>query len=66
MFKVLKLLKNPRNGRLNNLNDPVLSVLVSLLMRACVALFGSRVKKALIVFCILLISTMKCSFRKWV
>jgi len=25
-FKVLKLLK-PRNGRLNNLNDPVLNVL---------------------------------------
>ena len=27
MFKGLKLLKNPGNGRLNNLNDPVLNVL---------------------------------------
>jgi len=28
-FKVLKLLKkNPGNGRLNNLNDPVLNVLM--------------------------------------
>jgi len=26
-FKVLKLLKTPGNGRLNNLNDPVLNVL---------------------------------------
>ena len=26
-FKGLKLLKNPGNGRLNNLNDPVLNVL---------------------------------------
>jgi hypothetical protein len=26
-FKGLKLLENPRNGRLNNLNDPVLNVL---------------------------------------
>jgi len=26
-FKGLKLLKNPVNGRLNNLNDPVLNVL---------------------------------------
>jgi len=25
-FKVLKLLKKPDNGRLNNLNDPVLNV----------------------------------------
>jgi len=30
-FKVLKLLKNPGNGRLNNLNDPVLNVLISLI-----------------------------------
>jgi len=28
-FKGLKLLKNPGNGRLNNLNDPVLNVLKS-------------------------------------
>ena len=27
-FKGLKLLKTPRNGRLNNLNDPVLNVLI--------------------------------------
>ena len=27
-FKGLKLLKNPGNGRLNNLNDPVLNVLM--------------------------------------
>jgi len=27
-FKGLKLLKKPGNGRLNNLNDPVLSVLI--------------------------------------
>ena len=27
-FKGLKLLKNPGNGRLNNLNDPVLNVLI--------------------------------------
>jgi len=26
-FKGLKLFKNPGNGRLNNLNDPVLNVL---------------------------------------
>ena len=26
-FKGLKIVKNPGNGRLNNLNDPVLSVL---------------------------------------
>jgi len=26
-FKGLKLLKNPGNGRLNNLNDPILNVL---------------------------------------
>jgi len=26
-FKGLKLLKNPGNGRLNNLNEPVLNVL---------------------------------------
>jgi len=26
-FKGLKVLKNPGNGRLNNLNDPVLNVL---------------------------------------
>jgi hypothetical protein len=26
-FKALKLLKTPGNGRLNNLNDPVLNVL---------------------------------------
>jgi len=29
-FKELKLLKNLGNGRLNNLNDPVLNVLISL------------------------------------
>jgi len=29
-FKGLKLLKKPGNGRLNNLNDPVLSVLMYL------------------------------------
>ena len=28
-FKGLKLLKNPGNGRLNNLNNPVLNVLTS-------------------------------------
>jgi len=27
-FKGSKLLKNPGNGRLNNLNDPVLNVLM--------------------------------------
>ena len=27
-FKGLQLLKNPGNGRLNNLNDPVLNVLI--------------------------------------
>jgi hypothetical protein len=27
VLKLLKLLKNPGNGRLNNLNDPVLNVL---------------------------------------
>jgi hypothetical protein len=27
-FKVLKLLKKPTNGHLNNLNDPVLNVLI--------------------------------------
>ena len=27
-FKGLKLFKNPGNGRLNNLNDPVLNVLI--------------------------------------
>jgi len=27
-FKGLKLLKTPGNGRLNNLNDPVLNVLI--------------------------------------
>jgi len=29
-FKGLKLLKTPGNGRLNNLNDPVLNVLINL------------------------------------
>ena len=29
-FKGLKLLKNPGNGRLNNLNDPVLNVLTAI------------------------------------
>jgi len=28
-----KIVKNPRNGRLNNLNDPVLNVLTSLPFR---------------------------------
>jgi hypothetical protein len=28
-FKGLKLLKTPKNGRLNNLNDPVLNMLIS-------------------------------------
>jgi len=28
-FKGLKIVKNPGNGRLNNLNDPVLNVLTS-------------------------------------
>jgi len=27
-FKGLKIVKNPGNGRLNNLNDPVLNVLI--------------------------------------
>jgi len=27
-FKGLKIAKNPGNGRLNNLNDPVLNVLI--------------------------------------
>jgi len=31
-FKGLKLLKTPDNGRLNNLNDPVLNVLKQFLV----------------------------------
>jgi len=27
-FKGLKIVKNPGNGRLNNLNDPILNVLI--------------------------------------
>ena len=30
-FKGLKLLKRPGNGRLNNLNEPVLNVLIEVL-----------------------------------
>jgi len=30
-FKGLKLLKTPGNGRLNNLNDPILNVLIVIL-----------------------------------
>jgi len=41
-FKVLKLLKNPGNGRLNNLNDPVLNVLKSV-SRALNCFFDSKV-----------------------
>ena len=32
-YRGLKLLKNPGNGRLNNLNDPVLNVLSPLKVR---------------------------------
>jgi len=32
-FKGLKLLKKPGNGRLNNLNDPVLNVLTRTMQR---------------------------------
>ena len=32
-FKGLKLLKNPGNRRLNNLNDPVLSVLIKIVLQ---------------------------------
>jgi len=31
-FKGLKLFKKPENGRLNNLNDPVLYVLIQLIL----------------------------------
>jgi len=36
-FKVLKLLKNPGNVRLNNLNDPVLNVII-----CCIILSGNK------------------------
>jgi len=35
-FKGLKLLKKPGNGRLNNLNDPVLNVLTYEFRFGCV------------------------------
>jgi len=40
-FKGLTLLKNPRKGRLKNLNDPVLNVLKSTLLK--VSTFYSRI-----------------------
>jgi len=39
-FKGLKLLKNPGNGRLNNLNDPVLNVLKQAGSAKCIETVG--------------------------
>jgi len=41
-FKGLKLLKTPGNGRLNNLNDPVLNVLIT--VTKCFFFFPNFVK----------------------
>jgi len=42
-FKGLKLLKTPGNGRLNNLNDPVLNVLSSVCILALVIQRASHI-----------------------
>jgi len=56
-FKGLKLLKTPGNGRLNNLNDPVLSVLTKRYSRV--------IRQFLVLIPVRLFRDLGCSLRLW-